>query len=325
MRLSSGEVLQREYESRVNRVIDYVHRNYGENLNVSNLAGIACISKYHFQRIFQSVVGETVGDFIRRVRAHRAMSRLTVDLNKSVTEIALECGFSSSQNFAKIFKSYFGLTPSYVRAEYNWRSWSRKMIRLRQAHPDELDGPERYLYNVYFRKRRLSMTPLGETAPPPAVDIRRMPDLRVAYVRTIGYPDRDVMAANIKRLIQWARPNGYLTEGFKVLIVRWCDTEITPEHRWIHDACVTVPDQAKPDRWVGIQVIPGGAFAVHRCEVAPNTHSDAWFRLIVNWLIESDYQLDYRPFYQVYCNDPESHPQKHELLDMHLPVRPLYE
>ena len=107
------------------------------------------------------------------------MNRLTVDLNKSITEIALECGFSSSQNFAKIFKSYFGMTPSYVRAEYNWRSWSRKMNRIRQANVEDLSAPEMKLYNVYFRRRRLTLAPCVELSSPLQVEVRRMPTLAI--------------------------------------------------------------------------------------------------------------------------------------------------
>ena len=327
MRSASGEVLQNEYKSRINLIIDYIRNHCVEDLSVARLAGMACISKYHFQRIFQSVVGETVGDFVRRVRVHKAMYKLTADINQSITEIALGCGFSSSQNFSKIFKSYFGLTPSFVRTEYNWRSWSIKMQRIREKKVEDLQPAERHLYNVYCRKRQLPLGRAADAKPLPEVQIRQMPGMHVAYIRSIGHGERETMDVNIRRLIQWATPKGLFHKDGKVLIVRWCDAEITPEDRWIHDACMTVPQALKADRWVSIQNIPGGAYAVHHCEIEPvaGKLNEAWFNLILNWLIPSNYQLDYRPFYQIYRNDPETHPLKHEILDLYLPVKPLYE
>jgi AraC family transcriptional regulator len=325
MRSSSGEALQNEYKSRINLVIDYIHRHYDEDLSVAKLAGIACISKYHFQRIFQSIVGETVGDFSRRVRAYRAMHKLTADLDKSITEIALECGFSSSQNFSKIFKSYFGLTPSFVRTEYHWRNWGIKMRRLQEKKIEDLQPAEWYLYNVYCNKRQLPIGKMPDSQAAPQVQIKQMPATHVAYIRTIGPHRRTIVDAKVKRLIQWARPKGLVQEGFRILVVRWCDTEITPEDKWIHDVCITVPQSVKADRWVNVQTVPGGAYAVHHCQIGPDQHNEAWFNLILNWLISSDYQLDYRPFYQIYCSDPEANPLKNDILDLYLPVRPLYE
>lgn len=327
MRSGSGEELQHEHRSRINLVIDYIHHHYVEDLSVAKLAGIACISKSHFQRIFQSIVGVTVGDFIRRVRVHEAMHRLTADLHKSITDIALECGFSSSQNFSKIYKSYFGLTPSFVRAEYNWQNWRIKMQRIKEKKLEDLQPAELYLYKMYCNKRLLPIGQAPDSDEVPQVQIREMPDLHVAYIRRIGHPKREIMTANIKRLIQWARPKELLKDDFRILIVRWGDTEITTEDKWIHDACITVPHFVKADRWVNIQNIPGGAYAVHHCEIEPSAskNNEAWFNLVLNWLIPSDYQLDYRPFYQIYCNNPEKHPLKHEILDLYLPIKPLYE
>ena len=120
------------YLFRLNRVIDYIRDHLGEELNLTRLARVACFSKYHFHRIFRTLLGETVNEYARRVRLEKAVRMLTLEVDKSILEIALDCGFSSSRNFAKIFKSHFGVTPTYVRAEYNW---GRVKNRLGKREP----------------------------------------------------------------------------------------------------------------------------------------------------------------------------------------------
>ena len=82
------------------------------------------------------MVGETLNDFVQRIRLEKSVQKLTTELNKSITEIALDCGFSCSQNFAKIFKAHYGMTPSIVRRELNWDDWIIKMRNLKGKNKD---------------------------------------------------------------------------------------------------------------------------------------------------------------------------------------------
>ena len=69
------ELLRREYCARIERVIDYIYAHYGEDLSIDDLADVAAFSRFHFHRVFAGVVGETVGDFLKRTRLERAASR----------------------------------------------------------------------------------------------------------------------------------------------------------------------------------------------------------------------------------------------------------
>ncbi|MGP7982071.1 MAG: helix-turn-helix domain-containing protein, partial [Syntrophobacteraceae bacterium] len=134
MTLLYDEVLKYEYLFRLNRTLDYIRDNCTEDLTLTKLAKVACFSKYHFHRIFRTLLGETVNRYVRRVRLEKAVRMLTFDKDKSIIDIALDCGFSSSQNFAKAFKVHFGVTPTYVRTEYNW---GRMKNMLAEAESDD--------------------------------------------------------------------------------------------------------------------------------------------------------------------------------------------
>lgn len=104
------ETTKREYFQSVYRAVKYIEEHSDENHTLESLAKIGGFSKYHFHRIFKSVVGESIGDYIRRVRLQKTAIKFKSDRN--ITSIAMESGYETSAAFAKAFKDHFGLTPS---------------------------------------------------------------------------------------------------------------------------------------------------------------------------------------------------------------------
>ena len=100
------------YDSRINRVIDYIDRNLDRKLTLDELATVASFSKYHFHRIFHGVIGESLFQFIQRVRLEKAAFFLSARPDMSITENTIECGFSGSSSFSKSFHAFFGCSPS---------------------------------------------------------------------------------------------------------------------------------------------------------------------------------------------------------------------
>jgi len=98
-----------DYIQSVYKVIFYIEQNYKKDLTLEELSKVASFSKYHFHRIFKSIVGENVGDYIRRVRL--SSTTLKFNTNQKITEIALDSGYETNSSFSKAFKKYFGVTP----------------------------------------------------------------------------------------------------------------------------------------------------------------------------------------------------------------------
>ena len=111
------EALQRH---RVNRVMNFARNCSSEALTLENLADIACLSRYHFTRVFTHHCQETPIEFLSRMRLEQAVSNLMLDSCMSVTSIALEAGFSSSQAFSNAFSRRFGISPRNFRVKNNW-------------------------------------------------------------------------------------------------------------------------------------------------------------------------------------------------------------
>jgi len=105
------------YRTRINHVIDYVINNLDKSFSLDELAEVALFSPFHFHKIFVALTGESVNFFTNRVRLEKAARLLKYSEGK-ISQIAIDCGFSSPSTLSRSFKKYFGLSPkSYQKGQ----------------------------------------------------------------------------------------------------------------------------------------------------------------------------------------------------------------
>jgi AraC-like DNA-binding protein len=102
--------------ARLCRARDYLSARYRERVTLENAAREACLSPFHFNRLFTQAFGETPHEFVTRVRIDAA-KRLLLSENDSVTDICLEVGYESLGSFSSRFRSLTGLSPTAFRRE----------------------------------------------------------------------------------------------------------------------------------------------------------------------------------------------------------------
>jgi AraC-like DNA-binding protein len=100
-------------ENRIRRVIDYLHAHCGEDLDVSTLAAIACLSPYHFIRVFARQTGLTPHAWLMQLRVRKAAVLLNQGL--PIAEVAVQTGFSDQSHLNRMFKRCLGFTPGQLR------------------------------------------------------------------------------------------------------------------------------------------------------------------------------------------------------------------
>src|SRR5580700_7656659 len=105
--VQATESTRNEYAARMNRDMDYLQEHLADPLDLERLAAVACFSPFHFHRLFSAWMGETLQVFVHRLRLERAAQLLVFNRVRSISDIALECGFSSSSAFARAFKTGF--------------------------------------------------------------------------------------------------------------------------------------------------------------------------------------------------------------------------
>lgn len=102
------------YEARIERVTAYIHEHMDEPLDLDRLADVACLSRFHWHRIYRAVSGETVVQTLKRVRLSRAGFDLS-RTDKPLTEIAKRSGYPNVRSFTRAFKGAYGVPPGEYR------------------------------------------------------------------------------------------------------------------------------------------------------------------------------------------------------------------
>ena len=108
-----------EYIRRIHKVQDYLENHIGVTVTIDELSNIAGFSKYHFSRIFQSLLHETLAHYVNRIRMERALFLLAHRRDLNMTDIAYELGYADSAVFSRAFKNYYKTSPREYRKEYS--------------------------------------------------------------------------------------------------------------------------------------------------------------------------------------------------------------
>jgi AraC family transcriptional regulator len=96
---------------------EYVHAHFDENLTLAQVARAAGVHPVYLGHIFRQEFGETLGEYLNRVRVHAAAERLA-NSELPLSTIALDFGFYDQSHFTRIFRHFTGATPGAFRAGY---------------------------------------------------------------------------------------------------------------------------------------------------------------------------------------------------------------
>ena len=97
------------------KICNLVENFLGNDLSVEWMASEVCISPYHFSRLFRSTFGMTPYRYVLQMRIARAAYLLCTEPRRSISEIALETGFSTHAHLSDTFKRFIGVTPKSWR------------------------------------------------------------------------------------------------------------------------------------------------------------------------------------------------------------------
>ncbi len=111
----SGSDQEDGEDASIRRVVEHVLANLDMELNVGELADIAGFSRAHFSRLFAGHQGIPPAGFVLQERMRRAARLLTSHSHLPVKEISVMTGFADPNYFAKVFRRYFGASPSDFR------------------------------------------------------------------------------------------------------------------------------------------------------------------------------------------------------------------
>ena len=98
----------------VSRVIEYLHAHLDDKITIDVMASVAHLSASHFARVFKSEIGKAPMEYVHDLRLERA-KKLLLAGDKTMTEIALGCGFGSPSYLSACFQKQYKMTPKEYR------------------------------------------------------------------------------------------------------------------------------------------------------------------------------------------------------------------
>lgn len=274
-----------DYGRRMQRVAGHIAAHLDEPLDLARLAGVACLSPYHFHRIYRALCGETVADTLRRLR----MDRAAADLVRGSAGIALvgrRAGYGSVEAFTRAFRQAYGITPAAYRE-------TGRLVPSAFPHDDTEDTMHE-------------------------VTIKEFAPIRVAAMAHRG-PYTEIGPV-FGRLCAWAGPRGLLGPDTVSYGIPYDDPTIVPAPELRSDACLSVGPDVTGDGDVTIKEIPGGRHAVmiHKGPYAELERSFRW--IYGEWLPSSGFTPADRPAVEAYLNDCRALPPEEWLTEIRIPL-----
>jgi AraC family transcriptional regulator len=278
------------YQERIAKVKAYINDNLFESLNIKTLAGIACISEYHFHRIFRAFTGEPLISYIIRLRIESA-AMLLLTSDKSITEIAEKTGFELASSFNKAFKKRFGISPGAFRKT--------------------MDDATHYYSKIKKLKNRNIMKLKA--------DIRSIQTITVIYAERTG-PYYISAEAAWNAVCAWAGPKGLMNHSTEFIGISLDDPHLTDADKLRYHACLTMDKSVNTSGDVLQKDIAGGKYAVFTVKGSYNLLQSAYDYIFGEWLASDEYKIREEPVFEKYLNSPEEVPEDELLTEIWVPI-----
>jgi AraC family transcriptional regulator len=279
------------YRERINRAIDHIEQNLAGDTSLETLARVAGFSPFHFHRVFASVTGETIHDFVTRFRFERAIALMRAAPTKSLTSIAFESGFGSSSNFSRSFAQRYAINPSSLRNNESMRQF---LDSIRDAN------------RTVANENTEGASSHDERAVNDHVRIESRPALPVAYVRvTGGYLNPDALIAGYRRIEDWADGQHIARERSRLIGMSIDDPAVVPLAKCRYDFCRETTLIPKPRSGVNHRTLPANKWAVLPCRGDLAEVDRCWTFLFREWLPRSGWQPAAMPALEVFHQRPE--------------------
>ncbi|HLD84901.1 MAG TPA: GyrI-like domain-containing protein [Coxiellaceae bacterium] len=278
---------EKSYQERILAVLIYIQNHLDDPLSLEKLASIAHFSPYHFHRVFSGLMGESVKNYLRRLRLERAIRDLAFT-ELSLIQISERAGYDTQASFQRAFKEAYKKTPLTLR-----------------------------------KKARKNLVELRETidTKKPFVEVKKIEPIKVAFVRHVGsYSNLTAAWLQLKTQVGMSH---LLSEKTKKIGIPYDSVDITPTDKLRYDACVTLEglEDFKPTGKVGVQTLQGGKYAIITHYGDIEKIESTYNILFSVWLPQSRYEPADAPNFILHRKIPYQTPMELLETDIYLPLK----
>jgi len=284
----------------IKKVLYYIETNLQESFIIEDLAKVAGYSKFHFCRIFKLSVGESVMDYILRLRIEKSSFKLVQD--NSIIDVAYDVGYQTPNGFNKAFKKLFGISPTQYKKIRNDFLDRFKMKIMRT--PEIIQLEEKWV--VFTRET-------GEYTKSSKIAWERLSQ-NLNKLETL-IPQDELL--NMDQDIELDENKG------EYLGICHDDPAITKPENIRYDAAIAWKKkdiEFLSKHGFESKIIQGGKYAMTQHLGDPEKNLDIWFALY-KWCDDNGYKYRDVPAFEKYVNilDYENDPTK-QVTQIYIPI-----
>ncbi len=274
------------YQKRLSRVTAYIHAHLDDELDLQKLADIACLSPYHWHRIYHAIHGETIAATVKRLRLHRAAGYLA-QTTLPIDDIAVRSGYKNLQSFTRIFSASYGMPPAQYRKNGS------------HTHFQQLP-----------QERTLVMYDLT---------IKTIAAMQAVTVPHTGSYMQ--IGKAFDTLYGWLGMRNLIRPGMRTVGVFYDDPSAIPEERLRSCAGAVTGENFAIEAPLQRTEIQAGAYAVLRHKGPYANMRAAYQWLYGDWLPQSGEEAGDAPVFEEYLNNPRDTAPADLITDIYLPLR----
>lgn len=297
--MNNSKKMETEYRhtSAVISALNYIWYNLEKDLNLEILSKECNVSKFHFHRIFREYQSETLNDHISRKRLELAANQLAMFPYISISQIASNLGFSSSANFSKAFKRYFGVSAREWRHpnEMNITSGGAlkskygKVINLKMHYSDY-----QYLSKHQQDERLQELNQI--------ISFIEIDKQTLMYQTIRNGLDTEAISNLWNTIIEWAGNN--LEDWESRLFGIWYDNQnVCPSHLVRHDASILVPNSFDIPLPFMKQSLESGIYATGILQGSNSELTQTARDIYTFWFPRRRMVPDLKPYYVNFLNN----------------------
>ncbi len=294
------QVHPNHYIKNINNTLDFIDQNLEQTFTLEELSQQAHFSKYHFHRLFQTIVGEPPFQYILRLRLEKSANMLVNYPNKKLAEIAVQCGFSDLSVFSRNFRKHFGVSPSVYKKETLVNS-NKRQIKSNIQPIHSLNAP-------YFCPESKTIKWTSPMEIIKHIEVKTLNTIAVAYNRNLGpyQGNNSLYQKHRGELFAWAASKELIgNPNFKYIILYHDNPNVTLNNTQRMSLCVTIPENTETSGTIGKMDISGGKYLVCQCELSVKDFPKVWEWIYGHWFPNNTYIPDDKPYFECYLEQPK--------------------
>ncbi|MGM7703225.1 AraC family transcriptional regulator [Pseudalkalibacillus sp. Hm43] len=274
-----------EQKKYIFNVLDYIKQNLHADLSLEKLAEVSTYSPHHFHRLFNRIMGETPSDYVKRIRMEEAAHLLIYEPKRSVTDIAMTCGFSSLSYFTYAFKEFYKHSPKEWREGAYLEKFPRPYLDSKKSKQRRTNLKETTENKGYNEFQWLDLS---------RVKVERLPELQLGYLQHIGtYSDE--VHETWEKIYRFSETRDLIMEDTMWIGIPHNNPYLTPEDRCRYDCCISLQENMDPGTGLKTTQLPEGKFVFYELETPVEFNRrdfliECYSELYSYWLPKSGYK-----------------------------------